>query len=163
MKTRTPRKAANALACSAAMLAAISAGTVFAQGAYYDPVRDVMVPRVVPAPSPYDDNHEPTVSYQTHNSFHLQIGNGGLVGGPSAISVDHGSEVLMTLESRYDTALQIEGYDLRVNVPAGQQVVLKFTAEQPGRFAYRLAGSNRSLGVLEVGPPRQQAAGQLAP
>ncbi len=163
MKTPNFKKPAHAAAYSVVLLAALCAGPALAQSAYYDPVRDVMVPRVVPAPSPYDSHQQPADNYRAYNSFHLQIGNGGLTGGPSTISVDHGSEVMMTVESRYDTALQIEGYDLKVNVPAGQQVVLKFTAEQPGRFDYRLAGSNRVLGVLEVGPPRQQAAGQSAP
>lgn len=127
-----------------------------AQSAYYDPVRDVMVPVIERPSSPYGRSVQPAIPEPARpyrNTFQLVVRDGHLVTGPSAISVDHGSDVVLMIESQVPDVFQVEGYGLNVNLPAGQTVVLNFTAEAPGRFQYGLARSGRPLGVLEVGPP----------
>lgn len=138
---------------AAGLIAAFAAGPLMAQSAYYDPVQDVMVPSSAPS-----NEHLTPDSYAPRAStYELVIRNGQLMQGPQAIVVEHGQDVILAIDSEHGGALQIEGYDLNVALPAGQAVVLKFKAEQPGSFRFRLAGRAEALGVLEVGPASPQA------
>lgn len=158
-----------------------------AQQPYYDPVRDVMVspaPAVSPSPYPatqlsraaseepyYDPVQDVIVTpVRSHSpylapplgrdpiqTFDLVVRGGQLIDGPSSITVDHGTLVSFVIDSDVADSLRLDGYDLGVQLIAGQPVLLKFTAEQPGRFTYRLARSGRAIGVMEVGPPRPKA------
>ncbi len=138
---------------AAGLIAAFAAAPLMAQSAYYDPVQDVMVPSSVPS----NDHLRPNSVAPRASTYELVIRNGQLTHGPQAIVVDHGQDVLLAIDSEQGGALHIEGYDLNVALPAGQAVVLKFTAEQPGSFRFRLAGRAEPLGVLEVGPASPQA------
>jgi hypothetical protein len=62
----------------------------------------------------------------------------------------------MVVDSNMADSLRIDGYNLVAPIAANQPMILKFVAEQPGRFAYRL-GSGGEIGVLEVGPPQPPA------
>lgn len=123
---------------------------------YYDAARDVMVTprqsgtvRYIGGPASPRYAMAPGVS----SSFDLVVRNGRLVQGPASMSVDHGAEVTLVVDSNMADTLSIDGYNLVAPITAGQPMLLKFVAEQPGRFAYRL-GSGGPIGVLEVGPPQ---------
>lgn len=135
----------------ALILLAASPSTLLAQSSYYDPVRDVMVPVIDPPQSPYAQPS--AASEPAPRQYNLLIRNGWLTTGPTQISVDHGAEVLISAKSNVADLLMIDGYDIKLRLVAGQPVLLRFTAEAPGRFDYRLASSGRVIGVIEVGPP----------
>ena len=169
MNTQINSRNWRTLSLAGAVAAAMSAAPAMAQSSYYDPVRDVMVPRVQSHQSPYQNPQQgqqvirvdPTgnaYAPSLPSTYALLIRNGQLVSGPNSITVEHGADVVMTIESQYDDSLRVDGYGLMVPLPAGQPVVLKFTAEQPGRFPYSLARSGQTLGVIEVGPARTISA-----
>jgi hypothetical protein len=123
---------------------------------YYDPVRDVMITptqsgsvRYIGAPQ----RQQLALARGASSSFELVIRNGQLLRGPASMTVDHGAEVTLVIDSNVADTLRIDGYNLVAPVAAGNTMLLKFVAEQPGRFAFRL-GSGRQIGVLEVGPPQ---------
>jgi hypothetical protein len=126
---------------------------------YYDPARDVMVTpsqsgtvRYIGAPA--DPRY--AMAQAPDSTFEFVVRNGRLVDGPVQMTVDHGSEVTMVVDSNMADALRIDGYDLVAPIAPNQPMLLKFVAERPGRFAYRLS-SGREIGVLEVGPPQPAA------
>lgn len=121
--------------------------------AYYDSARDVMVTPSLSGTRPYVGS---STGYGQANAapastFEFVVRNGRLIQGPTAITVDHGSQVTMIVDSDSTDALRVDGYNLVAPVVAGQPMLLTFLAEQPGRFSYRL-GSGREIGVIEVGP-----------
>ncbi len=122
---------------------------------YYDAARDVMVTPSQSGTIPYVGSSRPgsfANAQPTTSRFEFVVRNGRVVDGPGQISVDHGSQVTMIVDSDVADALRVDGYNLVAPVVAGQPMLLTFVAEQPGRFAYRL-GSGREIGVIEVGPP----------
>lgn len=144
---------------AAALLAASCVGTTVAAQSYgqpyYDAVRDVMVTPSLNAPSARVDA-APTLSV-TDPSVELVVRNGQLISGPYTIRVEHGAKLTLVVQSDTADALRVDGYNLATPLYPGQPVMLSFTAEQPGRFVYRLARSGRELGVLEVAPPSTAA------
>lgn len=123
---------------------------------YYDPERDVMVTPSQSGTVRYTaaaPGQRVAMPSGTSSTFDLVVRNGRLVQGPTSLAVDHGSEVTLVIDSNMSDTLTIDGYNLSAPVAPGQPMLLKFVAEQPGRFAYRL-GSGGQIGVLEVGPPQ---------
>lgn len=142
-----------------ALLAAASVGTTVAAQSYgqpyYDAERDVMVTPRLNAPSASIDA-VPGMSV-TDPSVELIVRNGRLISGPYTIRVEHGAKLTLVVQADTADALRLDGYNLATPLYPGQPVMLSFTAEQPGRFVYRLASSGRELGVLEVAPPSTAA------
>lgn len=123
---------------------------------YYDPARDVMVTPNQSGTVRYigtTPNQRLAMAHGAPATFELVVRNGQLAQGPVQLAVDHGSEVTLIVDSNMADTLKIDGYNLAAPIAAGQTMLLKFVAEQPGRFAYRL-GSGRQIGTLEVGPPQ---------
>ena len=152
-------------ACAALMACLLaSPWAAHSQSAYYDPVRDVMVPIIQKPRSAYAEAEAAPPAPLHQNQFRLLIRNGWLTTGPTQLTVAHGTPVTITAESNISDRLEIEGYGIAAVLPANQPVVLRFTAEAPGRFEYRLASTDRVIGVLEVGPPgAEPAAAPVAP
>lgn len=123
---------------------------------YYDAARDVMVTPNMSGTVRYtgvSPAERMAMARGTSASFDLVVRNGRLAQGPVSLAVDHGAEVTLIIDSNMADTLHVDGYNLHAPIVAGQPMLLKFVAEQPGRFAYRL-GSGREIGVLEVGPPQ---------
>lgn len=123
---------------------------------YYDAERDVMVTPSQSGTVRYTaaaPGQRVAMLSGASSSFDLVVRNGRLVQGPTSLAVDHGSEVTLVIDSNMADTLMIDGYNLSAPIAPGQAMLLKFVAEQPGRFAYRL-GSGAQIGVLEVGPPQ---------
>jgi hypothetical protein len=139
-------------ASGSASVTAPSSPAAPAAGSYYDPVRDVMVTPSISGVVRGGVQSPPVV--QGPATFEFVVRNGQLLEGPQQITVDHGSEVTLIVDSNTPDALRVDGYNLVAPVVAGQPLMLTFTAEQPGRFTYRLDSSGRALGVIEVGPAR---------
>ena len=142
----------------AALLLATGVGTAVAAQVrygepYYDPERDVMVTPRIYAPT-VDDTMPAPVRDAT---YELIVSRGLLVSGPTLIRVEHGEKVTLAVQSDIADALRVDGYNLATPIGADQPVLLTFTAEQPGRFAYRLARTGRELGVIEVLPSSSAA------
>lgn len=86
----------------------------------------------------------------------VRLQDGQRVDGPAAIRVSQGETVRVAFSSNAPAELHLHGYDLTVNLAAGETRVLRFVAEHSGRFAYELHGHHHgghaSLGVIEVLP-----------
>lgn len=123
---------------------------------YYDAARDVMVTPNLSGTVRYTGgtpSQRLAMAHGASSTFELVVRNGRLAQGPVSLAVLHGSEVTLIVDSNMSDTLRIDGYNLAAPIVAGQPMLLKFVAEQPGRFAYRLS-SGREIGVLEVGPPQ---------
>lgn len=124
---------------------------------YYDPSRDVMVTPNMSGTVRYIGTtpaQRMAMAHGMSSSFDLVVRNGRLAQGPVTLSVAHGSDVTLVIDSNMSDTLQIDGYNLAAPIVAGSPMILKFVAEQPGRFAYRLGSTGREIGVLEVSQPQ---------
>ncbi|MCC2655813.1 MAG: hypothetical protein K0Q76_921 [Panacagrimonas sp.] len=123
---------------------------------YYDAERDVMVTPSQSGTVRYiggAQDQRYAMAQRGDSTFELVVRNGRLAQGPASLAVEHGSEVTLIVDSNIPDTLRIDGYNLAAPIAANQPMLLKFVAEQPGRFAYRLS-TGREIGVLEVGPPQ---------
>lgn len=125
-----------------------------AGGSYYDPVRDV----IVNAPATPVNRGQAAIGPALGSTFEFVVRNGQLVAGPQQIAVDHGAEVTLVVDSNSADALRVDGYNLVAPIVPGRPVLVTFTAEQPGRFPYRLDSTGEAIGVIEVGPARPAGA-----
>jgi hypothetical protein len=86
--------------------------------------------------------------------FEVVVRHGDVVEGPSDIVVDHGTPVTMVIDADVNDVVRVDGYNYSVPVAPGEPGMLRFSAERPGRFAYRSTRTGQVLGVIEVGPAR---------
>lgn len=154
MNIRMPQATIRHARFTAALLLAASAGVASAAQVrygepYYDAARDVMVTPRMMAPS----SHEAATPPTREATYELILSHGRLIDGPTLIRVPHGEKITLAVQSDLADAFRVDGYDLAMPIAADRPVLLSFTAEQPGRFAYRLARTGRELGVIEVLPP----------
>jgi hypothetical protein len=61
-----------------------------------------------------------------------------------------GSDVVLRLLSEGDEDYHVHGYDLEKRVAAGVEAVIRFTADQPGRFEIESHTTEQVLLVLDV-------------
>jgi hypothetical protein len=61
-----------------------------------------------------------------------------------------GSDVVLRLLSESDEEYHLHGYDLSKRVAAGVEAVIRFTADQPGRFEVESHTTEQVLVVLDV-------------
>lgn len=148
MNIRAPLRIPATLLLAAGMSTATAAQVRYGEP-YYDPERDVMVTPRIYAPSANDYAQPPA----RDATYELIVSRGQLVSGPRLIRVEHGEKITLAVQSDLADALRVDGYNLATPLAADQPVLLTFTAEQPGRFAFRLARTGRELGVIEVLPP----------
>lgn len=83
----------------------------------------------------------------------LRIEQGQRVEGPEHIRVRQGERLSLRVITDQDDELHLHGYDLRLDLRAGESAQLDFTALHAGRFDYELHRAHRTLGTLEVLPP----------
>lgn len=72
--------------------------------------------------------------------------------GTEPMRVAQGERVEITVTSAERDELHLHGYDLALELQAGQPATLTFTAEHAGRFEIELHHHHAGLGVLEVSP-----------
>lgn len=116
---------------------------------YYDPILDVIV-TPIEALTPSAAATPPRSTSISGSSYPIVLRDGQLVDGPATITAALGEPVTLVLDSDRADTLRVDGYGLSVPLIAGQQVLFTFVAERPGSFAYRLAGSGREVGSLQV-------------
>ncbi len=143
-----------------ALVVMLTSAVTQAQNSYYDPIEDVMVPIIIEPPPPYPSEKNSLSQRPDQRSFSLKIRFGRVVSGPTELSVNHGADIVLTLESQYATSVRIDGYELQLGLPAGHPVVLRFNAQRPGRFVIREDNSAYAMAVLEVGPPPPSSSRQ---
>jgi FtsP/CotA-like multicopper oxidase with cupredoxin domain len=95
-----------------------------------------------PAPVPAED--AATVELKVHH--------GRLVAGPAVIKLKQGDRVTLRVTSDSNDELHVHGYDLHLNLIAGQPAELSFKADHSGRFEYELHHAHSDLGAFEVYP-----------
>ena len=78
--------------------------------------------------------------------------NGQLVSGPQRISVRRGQQVNISIDTDSDDELHVHGYDLHLNLQAGEPATLGFVADKTGRFELELHQAHQTLAALEVHP-----------
>jgi hypothetical protein len=64
--------------------------------------------------------------------------------------VPQGSDVVLRLLSDSDEDYHLHGYDLDTRVAAGVEAVIRFTADQPGRFEVESHTTEQVLLVIDV-------------
>ncbi|HEY0800591.1 MAG TPA: hypothetical protein VGD54_07085 [Steroidobacteraceae bacterium] len=82
----------------------------------------------------------------------LKVHHGRLVAGPAVIKIKQGDQVTLRVTSDSNDELHVHGYDLHLNLIAGQPAQLSFTADHSGRFEYELHHAHSDLGAFEVYP-----------
>jgi FtsP/CotA-like multicopper oxidase with cupredoxin domain len=85
-------------------------------------------------------------------SVEIKVHHGRLVAGPAVIKLKQGDRVTLRVTSDSNDELHVHGYDLHLNLIAGQQAQLSFTADHSGRFEYELHHAHTDLGAFEVYP-----------
>lgn len=70
----------------------------------------------------------------------------------SVLRVLAGEAVELTVVSARDDELHLHGYDLTLDLRAGEPGTLRFVAEHAGRFEIELHRGHAQIGVLEVLP-----------
>jgi FtsP/CotA-like multicopper oxidase with cupredoxin domain len=82
----------------------------------------------------------------------IEVRHGRLVAGPAIIKLKQGDQVTLRVTSDGNDELHVHGYDLHLNLIAGQPAQLSFTADHSGRFEYELHHAHTDLGAFEVYP-----------
>ena len=82
----------------------------------------------------------------------IKVNHGRLVAGPAVIKLKQGDQVTLRVTSDSNDELHVHGYDLHLNLIAGEPAQLSFTADHSGRFEYELHHAHSDLGAFEVYP-----------
>jgi hypothetical protein len=82
----------------------------------------------------------------------LKVQQGRLVLGPEVIKLTEGDKLTLRVTSDTDDEMHLHGYNLHLDLTAGQAGELTLTANRSGRFEYELHHAHRTLGALEVYP-----------
>jgi len=112
-----------------------------------------------PAPGP-SIQQEPTanagttaaVPEKSAHRFELVIEGGALTSGPRRIEVSQGSAVELEVSTDHADELHLHGYDLKLQLTAGESATLTFSADHSGRFGLELHHSHGEIATLEVMP-----------
>ena len=97
----------------------------------------------------------PTSSAPTETAFagteiEVAVKNGKVSPSTRRVEVSQGTAVRLLVTSDVADELHVHGYDIRQDLPAGQQATLDFTADQTGVFEIESEGSHLQLVQLEV-------------
>ncbi len=82
----------------------------------------------------------------------LKVQQGRLVSGPEIIKLTEGDKLTLRVTSDTGDEMHLHGYNLHLDLTAGQTGELSFTANRSGRFEYELHHAHTALGVIEVYP-----------
>lgn len=119
-----------------ALLAALWLGLRPAPEAPAVPVASVAAVEATPVPTPH--------------RFSLSVPPAA--GSDGVLHVQQGERVELTVTSAKDDELHLHGYDLSLQLKAGEPAALAFVAEHAGRFEIELHHGHAEIGVLEVTP-----------
>jgi plastocyanin len=92
------------------------------------------------------------LSAEGGTTVEIEVHHGRLVAGPAVIKLKQGDKVTLRVASDSNDELHVHGYDLQLNLIAGQPAQLSFTADHSGRFEYELHHAHTELGAFEVYP-----------
>jgi hypothetical protein len=84
--------------------------------------------------------------------FELVIEGGALASGPRRIEVQQGSAIEIKVITDHADELHLHGYDLKLQLTAGEPATLAFSADHSGRFGLELHHSHGEIATLEVMP-----------
>ena len=84
--------------------------------------------------------------------FELTIKNNTLAGGPEAIRVTEGEDIVIKITSDASGEVHVHGYDKTLELTKDVPAELAFRATITGRFEYELEDTHTPLGALEVLP-----------
>ena len=106
-----------------------------------------------------EDGHPPTAAGPTppaegqagHHVVEVSIRDGSVEGGVQDVDVVLGREVILRVSSDTAGVAHVHGYDLFVDVVAGEVAELRFVADLPGEWEVELEGTGLRLASLEVG------------
>lgn len=82
----------------------------------------------------------------------IEIRNGRLHSGPATVQLTQGQTVKLTVLSDRDDELHLHGYDIALQLRAGQRANLMLEATLSGRFEYEIHSTHSGIGALEVYP-----------
>jgi hypothetical protein len=77
---------------------------------------------------------------------------GGVIAGPSTVSVAVGDRVSVWVLSDVDAEIHVHGFDVFFEAPAGVPTEVALTADVPGIFEVELEETHTPLFALEVTP-----------
>lgn len=95
---------------------------------------------------------EPTPARAGPVTADIEIRNGRLHSGPATVQLTQGQTVKLTVLSDRDDELHLHGYDIALQLRAGQRANLMLEATLSGRFEYEIHSTHSGIGALEVYP-----------
>jgi plastocyanin len=136
-----PKETGEPAAPAAQAPAAVEANTPPATTSAATPA-DSATPAATAQPAPADNG----------KVVELKVQHGRLVFGPELIKLTEGDKITLRVTSDTDDEMHLHGYNLHLNLTAGQTGELSLTANRSGRFEYELHHAHTALGVIEVYP-----------
>lgn len=98
----------------------------------------------------------PQLASQESREFSFRLQKGQLAEGPGVVRVTQGDTVALHWEAEQDSEIHLHGYDLKLDIPGGEQATLRLRAMASGRFPITLHGGgghgHKALSYLEVHP-----------
>jgi len=82
----------------------------------------------------------------------VTVAGGKPVGGVKTLTYGKGDEVRLVVHSDTADEVHVHGYDLKMDVPAGDSVTFDFQATIDGRFVIELEKSGTQIATLQVDP-----------
>ena len=109
-------------------------------------------PRSTP---PTQQSSQPTAPSPSETAFagteiEITVRDGKVSPATRRVEVSQGTAVRLLVTSDVADELHVHGYDIRQDLPAGQQATLDFTADQTGVFEIESEQSHLQLVQLEV-------------
>jgi hypothetical protein len=101
-------------------------------------------------PSSASADASPTDSTFTGTEIVVEVTNGKVSPPTHRVKVSKGTQIRLRVTSDKADELHVHGYNFEKELPAGQQVMLDFTADQTGLFDIELHESDLQLAQLEV-------------
>lgn len=110
--------------------------------------RETSAPAASSAPSPTDT--QPTDAQPSGDVIRIEVVDGKPSPPAHVEHVGLGESVTLAVTSDVADEMHLHGYDAHVDLQAGQEGALTFTADIPGRFEVELEGAGVLLVEIEV-------------
>ncbi len=102
--------------------------------------------------APVQNNQAATSATPETRTYELIIADKKIVSGPSTLKAVQDDKIVMRVTADEDEEIHIHGLDISLDLEAGKQGTVIFTASDTGRFEFELEGSGTVLGTLEISP-----------
>ncbi len=102
--------------------------------------------------APVQNNQIATSATPETRTYELTIADKKIVSGPTTLKAVKDDKIVMRVTADENEEIHIHGIDISLDLQAGKQGTVMFTASETGRFEFELEGSKTALGTLEISP-----------